>query len=151
MKIARHKKILEIVKNNDIETQEELMNELIKNNINVTQATVSRDIKELNIVKVLSSNNTYIYSVVNLNNDLSQNKIAYILFSTILNISSVDNFITIKTTAGSGNLVGELIDLLNFKEIAGTVAGNNTVFILCRSNEDVNNILYKINKLKVIK
>ncbi len=147
MKIARHAKILEIINSMEIETQEELADELRKQQIEVTQATVSRDIKELKLIKVLSIGGKYKYASISPTENFLSNKLVAVFTQTVLNTEQVGNFVVIKTISGSAPGAAEAVDLLNFDGIAGTIAGDNTIFILCRSEEKAFEIVQKIKKM----
>lgn len=147
MKSSRHKKILEIIVEKDIETQEELSEELKKNGFDVTQATVSRDIKILKLAKVLSSSGNYKYiSVLQKNSDFTD-KFVNILSNTVLSVEQVDNFVVVKTLTGSANAAAEALDTLGMNEVAGTIAGDNTIFILARSKDMAKELMEKINDI----
>lgn len=147
MKSSRHKKILEIIVEKDIETQEELSEELKKNGFDVTQATVSRDIKILKLAKVLSSSGKYKYiSVLQKNSDFTD-KFVNILSNTVLSVEQVDNFVVVKTLTGSANAAAEALDTLGMNEVAGTIAGDNNIFILARSKEMAKELMEKINDI----
>ncbi|MDI6618135.1 MAG: arginine repressor [Clostridiales bacterium] len=147
MKIARHAKILEIVNNKDIETQEELADELKKAGINVTQATVSRDIKELKLIKVLSGSGRYKYASIAPTENMLSDKLVTIFTQTVLTIDYVNNIISIRTISGSAPAAAEAIDSLNFDGIVGTLAGDNTIFILTRTNEKAEEIVSRLKRL----
>lgn len=147
MKISRHAKILEIINSKDVETQEELADELKKQNMLVTQATVSRDIKELKLIKVLSSSGKYKYASISSTENFLSNKLVNVFVQTVLNVEHVKNFVVVKTISGAASGAAEAIDSLNFDEIAGTIAGDNTIFILVRSEEKAFEIVQKLKKL----
>ncbi|MGE5627498.1 MAG: arginine repressor [Solirubrobacterales bacterium] len=147
MKVTRHAKILEIINNHDIETQEELAEELKKNGMNVTQATVSRDIKELKLIKVLSDSGKYKYATIMHTESLLSNKLVSIFSQTVIQVESIDNFIILRTISGSASAAAEAIDSLNFDGIAGTIAGDNTIFVLARSVEKAQIITQKMKKM----
>ena len=147
MKVMRHAKILEIISSKVIETQEELAEELKKSGMDVTQATVSRDIKELKLIKVLTSDNRYKYATITPTDSVLSNKLANIFTQTVLQVDNVDNFIILKTISGSASAAAEALDTLGFEGIAGTIAGDNTVFILVRNATFAQDILHKINKM----
>ena len=132
-KIDRHNKILEIISSKEIDTQEELVEILNSLNLNVTQATVSRDIKELRIVKELTSFGTYRYTT-------TQNEVAG-TFSTRLNnifrecVTGVDyaqNIIVIHTLPGLASAAGSAIDAMNINIIVGCLSGDDTVMVVMR-------------------
>lgn len=147
MKIARHAKIIEIINSKEIETQEELANELKKCGFNVTQATVSRDIKELKLIKVMGKKGNYKYSTISPKETFLSDKLISIFSQTVIYVENVDNFIVVKTISGSANAAAEAIDSMNFQGIVGTIAGDNTIFILVREKEKAEEIVQKLNKL----
>ena len=147
MKLNRHSKILELINNKDIETQEELAEELKAMGFDVTQATVSRDIKKLKLTKILTPGGTYKYAyIASEDNDIS-NKLAKILSSSTLSVEKIDKIVVVKTISGSAAAAAEAIDSLKFKGIAGSIAGDNTIFILTRSLEYADEIVLEIKKL----
>lgn len=147
MKMARQSMILEIINTVDIETQEELAEELKKRGMDVTQATVSRDIKELKLIKVLSENGKYKYATIAPTESFLSNKLVTVFAQTVLHVESIQNFIIIKTISGSASAAAEALDSLSFDGIAGTIAGDNTIFILVRSPERAQEIVQKIKKM----
>lgn len=147
MKIARHAKILEIINNMDIETQEELAEELKESGIDVTQATVSRDIKELKLIKVLSSSGKYKYASISPIENVISDKLVSIFSQTVLTIDYVDNFIVIKTIPGSAPAAAEAIDSLKWDGIVGSIAGDNTIFVLARNSEKAQELVGKLKRM----
>ncbi len=147
MKSARHNLILEIIDTMDIETQEELAEELKRRGVRVTQATVSRDIKELRLLKVLSEKGGYKYATVERAEKGMNDRFARILAESIINIDSVNNLIIVTTLPASANAAGEAIDSMKWSEVLGTIAGDNTLLIIARSNEAVETVLARINNL----
>lgn len=145
MKSSRQMAILELIREKDIETQEELADELRNREFNVTQATVSRDIKELRLLKVLSSTGAYKYATADkAENGLSE-RLSRVFSESVLGISHAYNQIVIKTLAGSANAAAEAVDSLDWPEILGTLAGDNTIFMLIRSVEEVPQVLERLN------
>jgi transcriptional regulator of arginine metabolism len=147
MKVTRHARILEIINSKDIETQEELADELRKSGMNITQATVSRDIKELKLIKVLSESGKYKYATIMHTENFLSNKLVNIFSQTVIGVESVDKFVVLKTISGSASAAAEAIDSLNFDGIAGTIAGDNTIFVLARDNEKAQTITRKMKKM----
>ncbi len=147
MKISRHSKILEIIDNNSIETQEELARQLKKSGIDVTQATVSRDIKELRLIKVLSENGRYKYAAMKEQNAMLTERLIETFAQTVMSIDHSNNIIVVKTFSGAAHAAAEAIDAFDLKEIVGSVAGDNTIFILVRNIENVHPIMEKFRKL----
>jgi transcriptional regulator of arginine metabolism len=147
MKIARHAKILEIINAIDIETQEELAEELKKSGMNVTQATVSRDIKELKLIKVLADSGKYKYATITHTESFMSNKLVNIFTQTVIHVETVENFVVVRTISGSASAAAEAIDSLNFDGIAGTLAGDNTIFVMARTPEKAQVISHKMKKM----
>ena len=147
MKSARHNLILEIIETMDIETQEELAEELKRRGVRVTQATVSRDIKELRLLKVLSESGGYKYATVERAENGMNDRFARILTESIVNMESVNNLIVLTTLTASASAAGEAIDSMKWGEVLGTIAGDNTLLIIARSNEAVEVITSRINNL----
>ena len=136
MKSKRHSKIIEIIKSTAIETQEELAEELKKAGFDVTQATVSRDIKNLKLVKKQDNKGHYRYTIIEEENN--------ILANTVTSVENVDKMVVVKTISGSASAAAEAIDTLHLGEIAGTIAGDNTIFILVRSLEKAETLVSRI-------
>lgn len=147
MKVLRHAKIIEIINSKEVETQDELAEELKNLGMNVTQATVSRDIKELKLIKVLSSTGRYKYIATTPEQNFLSNKLVNIFSQTVLYVENIENFVIIKTISGSASAAAEALDSLNFDEIAGTIAGDNTIFILVRSVEKAQELVKKAKKM----
>jgi transcriptional regulator of arginine metabolism len=147
MKVARHARILEIINTKDIETQEELAEELKNMGMDVTQATVSRDIKELKLIKVLSNSGRYTYASIAPVEKFLSDKLVNVFSQTVLSVENIDKFIVIKTIAGSASVAAEAIDSLHFEGIAGTIAGDNTIFILVRNLQQANQLVHRIKKM----
>lgn len=147
MKVNRHAKILEIINSKAIETQEELAEELKNSGMDVTQATVSRDIKELKLTKVLNDDGKYKYAAIAQKDNFMSNKFISLFSQTVTHVDNVDNFIVIKTLSGSAPAAAEAIDSLNFEGIVGTLAGDNTIFVLARNREKVIEITQRMKKM----
>ncbi|EDU36944.1 arginine repressor [Clostridium sporogenes ATCC 15579] len=147
MKVSRHAKILEIINSKDIDTQEELAEELKKMGMNVTQATVSRDIKELKLIKVLGNTGKYKYATINHTESYMSDKLVNIFAQTVINVENIDKLIIIKTISGSAPAAAEAIDTLGFDGVAGTIAGDNTIFVMARTNEKAQEITMKLRKI----
>lgn len=135
MKKRRQAKILEIISSNDIETQEELQELLISFGYDVTQATISRDIKELRLVKDLSQKGRYVYSTGKKQTENITHRAGGIFNETIISIDYALNTVVIKCFSGMANAACAAIDSMNHPEILGSIAGDDTIFILCRTEE----------------
>ena len=147
MKSVRHNLILEIIENKDIETQEELAEELKRRNVKVTQATVSRDIKELRLLKVLAEGGRYKYATVERAEKGMSDRFIRILSESILSVESAGNLIVIKTITASANAGCEAIDSMKWPEVLCTIAGDNTILIIARSEAAVDILLQKFDNL----
>ncbi|SOC27099.1 ArgR family transcriptional regulator [Ureibacillus xyleni] len=132
----RHMRIREIITNNEIETQDDLVDLLKETGYNVTQATVSRDIKELHLVKVPLSDGRYKYSLPADQRFNPQQKLQRALSDAFVSIDGVSHFLMLKSLPGNGNAIAVLIDLLEWPEILGTLSGDDTILIICRREED---------------
>lgn len=133
---ARQATILEIISKNDIETQEELCAELNKLNFNVTQATISRDIKDLKLYKVKGTTKKYKYAYIEGRGEAINSKMRNLFRECVQTINYANNIIIIHTMRGNGATAGTFVDSLQFPEVIGTVAGDDTVLIVISSNEN---------------
>ena len=133
MKSVRHAMILQLIDSMDIETQEELAEELKRHGMSVTQATVSRDITELRLVKELSDKGRYKYASSERGDRGHNNRFIRIFAESVITISSAENLIVIKTLSASAAAAAEAIDNLKWPEIVGTLAGDNTIFVALKS------------------
>ncbi len=147
MKKRRQAKILELISTNDIETQEELQEYLLQYGFDVTQATISRDIKELRLVKDLSPKGRYIYSTGKKRIDRFNQRAGGIFNESIINIDYAGNMIVIKCFSGMANAACAAIDSMEHEEILGTIAGDDTIFMLCRSEEIAMNVTNRLRKM----
>lgn len=136
----RHIKIREIIANNDIETQDDLVDELKNAGYNVTQATVSRDIKELHLVKVPLMDGRYKYSLPADQRFNPLQKLRRNLMDAFVRIDSAGNLLVMKTLPGNAMAIGALIDNLDWEEILGTICGDDTCLIICRTPEQTEEI-----------
>jgi len=135
MKYKRHNKIIEIINENNIETQDELITKLRESGFDVTQATVSRDIRELKLIKVSTDNNTYKYALSSHDTMKISVKYRSIIKETIVKVDYASNFVVLKTYAGMANAAAAALDSMGWNEIVGSIAGDDTIFILMRSEE----------------
>ncbi|WP_044022708.1 MULTISPECIES: transcriptional regulator AhrC/ArgR [Bacillaceae] len=133
-------KIRELISNHDIETQDELVDRLKNANFNVTQATVSRDIKELHLVKVPLMDGRYKYSLPADQRFNPLQKLKRTLTDAFVKIDSAGHMLVMKTLPGNANAIGALIDNLDWEEILGTICGDDTCLIICKTEEDTEKI-----------
>ena len=143
MKSERHAKILEIIRKNEVETQEELSDRLEREGFQVTQATVSRDIRELKLTKVAMSNGKQKYAALTEPaEDLSQ-KYIRVLKDGFASMDMAQNILVVRTVSG----VAAALDALNFHEIVGTIAGDDTIMCAVRSVEENIRLMDRLRKM----
>ncbi|MCT4632728.1 MAG: arginine repressor [Firmicutes bacterium] len=147
MKYSRHSKILDIIENYEVETQEELSYFLKNAGFNVTQATVSRDIKELRLIKVLTKDGKYKYSTIKQQESGISDRFIKLFKDSVLSIDSSGNIIVIKTLIGAGNAACAAIDAIDSKDIIGTIAGDDTIFLLVKEGLDIKEVIEKFKKI----
>ena len=144
----RQAKILEIISKQEIETQEELCEALNKENYSVTQATVSRDIKSLHLFKIKGVQKKYRYSYLKQSDDVAlPGKLRHLFKESVVSITCAGNLVVIKTLSGGASHAGLALDKLNFSEVVGTVAGDDTLFSACANAEDALKIVDKLNEI----
>lgn len=146
-KYTRQRIILDIIENFEIETQEELAEHLLANNIDITQATISRDIRELKLVKVLSSNGRYKYATMDSQKDGIDGRLNKVFKSTVLSVEKAANIIVVKTLPGAAQLCAMAIENLKNESIAGIIAGNDTMFIAIKENYSIDTLVFEIKEL----
>ena len=147
MKLRRHEAIIDLVNNQDINTQEELMENLQKQGFKVTQATVTRDIKELRIFKALGKDGEYRYSTGGRNALDKTSGFESLFASSVEEVDSAENIVVIKTMTGMAQAVCMSLDNIDFENIVGTIAGDDTIFVLCRNLKATEEMLNKFRKL----
>lgn len=133
MKSKRHSAILEIIENNDIETQEELIAALRNRGFNVTQATVSRDIRELKLTKSMSQGSKYKYVISQSSDRDGQHVYSSTLAASVVSVDRAMNLIVIKTYPGMAQAVAAGVDAMDITGVMGCVAGDDTLFIATHS------------------
>ena len=146
LRTARHAKILEIISTKEIETQEELCEELNKQNYVVTQATISRDIKDLHLFKVSGIEKKYRYAYIKDGEQEISPKMKSLFRDCLVSVKLAQNIVVIKTLAGNGANAGTVVDKLNYPEIVGSVAGDDTLLIVCTDNASAHSVVDKINE-----
>lgn len=146
MKLERHSKIVELIGRYEIETQEELAERLNQEGYNVTQATVSRDIRELKLTKVQSDSGKQRYMVLQSQGAYSD-KYIRILRDGFLSMDMAQNILVIKTVSGMAMAVAAALDAISFHEIVGCIAGDDTIMCAVRSVDDTILVMEKIKKL----
>ena len=136
MKNSRHAKILEIITEYNIETQDELITKLCQSGYDVTQATVSRDIKQLQLVKIATEDGKYKYSLPRRDDVTSNAKFKSILKDTTISVQDAENIVVIKTYPGMANAAAAAVDALAGDTMLGCIAGDDTIFIVVKNDDE---------------
>ena len=144
---SRQSKILELISTNEIETQEELVSSLKDANFDVTQATISRDIKELGLIKILTDSKKYKYAVVSSSAQALSNKCLIIFKECVISVKSAMNLTIVKVIKGTAGMVSNLIDQLSMSQIMGCTYGDDTVMVITSDQEDAYFVRDKLNSL----
>ncbi len=144
---ARQSKILELISTKEIETQDELARELKNANFDITQATISRDIKELGLTKILTSSGKYKYAIIGSDEQQISNKFITIFREAVISVKSVLNIVVVKTLKGMASGVCSFIDKLNLSELVGAVAGDDTVMLIFPSASYSSDAVVSLNNM----
>jgi transcriptional regulator of arginine metabolism len=147
MRYSRQNKILDLISTYEIETQDKLVELLKKNGYKVTQATISRDIKDLHLIKTLSSNGRYKYTVGSSPDQPVSERFINIFKETITSVGSSGNLIVVKTLSGCAQAAGEAIDNMNFPNVVGSIAGDNTIMLVINDPANVPTLLNQFNEM----
>ena len=147
MKIERHAKIIELIHEYEIETQEELAAHLNQAGYSVTQATISRDIRELNLTKVTGKSGRSHYEVLHNSRQNLSEKYSRVLRDAFLSMDMAQNILVIKTVPGMAMAVGAALDELNWKEIVGCIAGGDTIMCAIKTADDTLLIMERLRKI----
>lgn len=147
MKYNRHTKILEIIEKYEIETQEEIAEKLKELGMDITQATVSRDIKELRLIKVMTSDGRYKYSAFTQTENVVSNRLLTIFIESFVSSDYANNIVIVKTLPGMAQASASAVDSLKWTEIIGTIAGDDTIMIICRVEKIAEELVNKFNKM----
>ncbi len=146
MKKRRHELILEFIKNNNVSTQEEILTMLSSNGFNVTQATISRDIKELKLIKEHYGKNETRYAVTDRTDNSNDNFKAIFKRST-LSVDSAMNIVVIKCYPGTANAACMALENIHLDGVVGTLAGDDTIFVVCREMNATNTVIDSIKAM----
>ena len=149
MKSERHEKIKELIKDNNIETQEELAEALKRAGFDVTQATVSRDIKELKLFKTSTDGKLRRYVIPDQHESISNDKYVNVLKEGFVSMECACNILVIKTVPGMAMAVCAAVDALEISEIIGTIAGDDTIMAATAGEAQAKSLLNKIRKFVV--
>lgn len=148
VKFQRQSKILEIIQSRDVETQEELSAHLKDAGFSTTQATISRDIKDLRLVKVLSGENRYKYTVSSSNGEVTHSgRLRTIFHESVTSCEAAQNILVLKTLPGLAPAACAALDAMNFQSLVGTLAGDDTAFLVLRNNAAADELLDIIHNM----
>ncbi len=151
MKRARHKKILELIEKMPIDRQEELINQLKESGFEVTQATVSRDIRELQLVKTTTGDGSYRYTASSIGKRVhTPSRFETIFRESVLKVDYAGNMVLVKCFTGMANAACEVFDARIWKDVVGTLSGDDTFLILMRSQEASENICEELKQYIVL-
>jgi len=147
MKANRHAKIIELINHYDIETQEELAERLLDSGFKVTQATVSRDIRDMKLMKVPMDDGKQKYVILKPEEEYLSEKYIRILVDGYVSMDQAQNILVVKTVSGMAMAVAAAIDAMSWKEVVGCIAGDDTIMCALKSVEDTAVIMEKIQKI----
>ena len=147
MKVNRHAKIIELINKYHIETQEELADYLNQEGFTVTQATVSRDIRELKLTKIPSENGKQRYALHQTSGSGMSEKYIRVLKDGYVSMDMAQNILVIKTVAGMAMAVAAALDAMKWNEVVGCIAGDDTILCAIRSTEDTVKVMDKIGRI----
>ncbi|TAH71491.1 MAG: arginine repressor [Anaerolineaceae bacterium] len=147
MKISRQSKILELINKYDIETQEDLAEWLLKEGYNVTQATVSRDIRELKLTKVAMDDGRQKYITIQKTEPGMSEKYTRVLRDGFVSMDMAQNILVIKTVSGMAMAVAAALDALQMNSIVGCIAGDDTILCAIRTAQETVTVMEKLNKI----
>lgn len=147
MKVNRHAKIIELIGKYQVETQEELAAYLTQEGFKVTQATVSRDIRDLKLTKIPTEDGKQRYAVHAKSDNTLSDKYIRVLRDGFASMDMAQNILVIRTVSGMAMAVATALDALEFSEVVGTIAGDDTIMCAIRTVDDTMKVMEKINKM----
>ena len=147
MRLSRQNKILEIIKTNDVETQDQLLQLLRNAGYSVTQATVSRDIRELQLVKGQTKDGKQRYMAGNYDDRPISERFIKVFRETVLSYDTAQNLIVVKTLSGCSGAAGEAIDCLSLEHIVGSISGDNTLLVVVDHEDNVPKVTAEFDRL----
>ena len=146
MKYKRQNRILEIIREYDIDTQDALIEKLRDSGFDVTQATASRDIRELKLIKVMTPDNKLKYALSPQDDGRSIIKYSSILHDTVSSMDCAQNLVVLKTHAGMASAAAAAIDAIHYEEVVGCIAGDDTILLVFKTNQEAQDFLEKFKK-----
>ena len=148
MKSKRHAEILAIIRENDIETQDQLLDKLREKGMKSTQATISRDIKELHLVKELTGEGSYRYAISERKSSLNvADRLNNIFRESVTSCDSAQNIVVLKTMPGLANAAGAAMDGMDIPDLVGSLAGDDTAILIMRTNEAATEFCEEIREM----
>lgn len=147
MKTKRHAKILEIIRDKAVDTQEELIELLRAEGFQVTQATVSRDIKELRLIKTLGIDGTYRYAPAKAENVTISGQFYSLFSETVQSVDYAGNIVVVKSLPGMAQAVCASMDSMHWKDVVGTLAGDDTIICIVKSENQAIGLVTELKKL----
>ncbi len=147
MKYRRHNKIIEIISEYDIDTQDELIAKLREAGYDVTQATVSRDIRDLKLIKISTENHKYKYALSSHEEMQISAKYRNIMKETIIKVDYANNMVVLRTYSGMAQAAAAAVDGMGWDEIVGTIAGDDTIFVLMRDADTAVEFVDKVRQI----
>lgn len=147
MRVSRQNKILEIIKTNEVETQDQLLRLLRAAGYSVTQATVSRDIRELQLIKGQTRDGKHRYMAGNYDDQPISDRFIKIFRETVLSYEVAQNLIVVKTLSGCSGAAGEAIDCLSLEHVVGSISGDNTLLVVVDREDNVPNVTTVFDKV----
>ena len=146
LRAERHEKILELIARKEIETQEELCEELNRENYVVTQATISRDIRDLHLFKVAGIEKKYRYAYIGENEGEVSEKMRNLFKNCVVSVAVAQNLVVVKTMTGNGANAGAVVDKLNLESGVGSVAGDDTLLVVCKDNDSADEVQRRLSE-----
>lgn len=147
MRLSRQNKILELIKTNEVETQDQLLQLLRNAGYSVTQATVSRDIRELQLIKGQARDGKYRYIAGNYDDRPISERFVKIFRETVLSYGSAQNLIVVKTLSGCSGAAGEAVDCLSLDHVVGTVSGDNTLLVIVDHEKNTSSVIAEFDRI----
>lgn len=147
MRLSRQNKILEIIKTNEVETQDQLLDLLSQAGYSVTQATISRDIRELQLFKAQSRDGKYKYVAADYDNRPVSDRFIKVFRETTLSYASAQNLIVVKCLSGCAGAAGEAVDCLGLEHIVGTICGDNTMLVVVDHEDNAESVTKEFDRI----
>ncbi|WP_026516266.1 arginine repressor [Butyrivibrio sp. MC2021] len=147
MKRNRHDKIIEIIAKNVVETQEQLACLLKQAGYDVTQATVSRDIRQMKLTKQVTEDGRQKYVYTTADSDVMQDKYVSVLKAGYLSMDTAQNLIVVRTVSGMAMALATAIDALDFPQVLGCIAGDDTIMVALKNNEEATQVMNEMQKM----